>query len=296
MNRTLSVLVLAVALVAGVPEARGAEDPPPFGDGGLLGIGLQAAPATAATSATPEVEISYTAACSRKRAVSYRPPRIRPAPAASAEYIARLTQRYGLISIDGSRATIANLQRMDDVFSKFARGCFRNLKITFERDRRWGGFWCPVDHAGSDIIWDNDPDDQAPAFAAGHIYYLEDPVTRWIFTHELAHHVTIYAEPSLGRDLLQAFGQRITNPTVPREFSRLLNFNLNVSPEYAPMSMYPTAYARDNNVQEHMAELVSYRYEHPDRQYNDPILRTFRMPPLPLALIEATFGGVRANP
>lgn len=227
---------------------------------------------------------------------SYRTPPVGPAPAESADLIRELVARYGLIDIRGSLATVAELRRMEQAFDSLPRSCFNRLRISIERDSNNQGdtgYWCPIDAAGNLITADRDPQDRTSPFAGGHIYYFGPRVTRWIFIHEIAHHVTIYLDPGYGWLMLDTLGYRIGPGQTTRsdDPARRLQFITSADRRRVPASAYPTRYAT-TDPQEHLAELVSIRHARNDPEYG-PIagfLRGFRMPPDIQTMIDGRFG------
>jgi len=217
---------------------------------GLSGVSLE--PSSLAT----EVAGLFPASISGTGASGDVPPvSSLPAPAEAQSKIQELVSAFGLKSISGSGATVDVLNRMQDAYRRFPSGSFKNLSVTVESQTDQGstgssGVWTGTDQNGNEI------QNGGATVGGGKIVYYgaSSGLDTWLLVHEVAHHVSIYVDPSFGVKTLQTLGYQSSNGQ-SSDLVDVMN-EKDFQAVQVPRNSYPTQYSR-TAAQEHLAELMS---------------------------------------
>jgi hypothetical protein len=220
------------------------------------------------------------------------PPPADDAPAESQDAVAALIAKYGLLSIKGDAATPANLRTLDQAYERLPEGSTRDLELVFQKtdngevvDRAGSGVWCGVDDAGNAL----NPPVALDRVKHGRITYFGKTPSKWVFVHEVGHHVTLYLDPGFGRALLDAVGYQL-----PAGDALLAVPDDRFDKSGVPASSYPTAYAKEQGT-EHAAELFTEHLAHDFAPGATRFLRGFKLPAKAGELLESKLGPRRGD-
>ena len=219
-----------------------------------------------------------------------------PPPTNATDYITYLKQKYGIQSITGSNATLPELQKVDSAYSLLPPGLYANLHLDFQpadADPSASkappgsvvlGYWGYADANGNAMPQSFDP----TQVRGGVIFFLQPQESRWTYTHETCHHISLWADTTFGAKLMTDLGyaRTDTDPTA----TPYLNLQT-WGAKTVDNATYPTDYARVNNF-EHVAELMTcyVRGTGPDAENDNDFLPTFTGPGNGRAALAARMG------
>jgi len=206
-----------------------------------------------------------------------------------------MKQRFGMLGIRGSGATIEILIRAENAFARFPRATFSNLDISFEPAEAGGnsspggsGVWYGLNSAGGDEEGTTPP-------VSGQIRYFGDNLSIFTLVHEVAHHDTIFVAPNFGRQLVDSLGYELTPGTAGATGDNRVALNIGkfVPTNLTPNSV-PTGYARENAL-EHIAELISLHLVPDETPPFGDSVPGFQMPSAVQTALDSRYGAIRAG-
>ena len=180
-----------------------------------------------------------------------------PAPAESKSQIESIIKRFGLRSVTGSNATPQVLSKLEDAYSRFPTGSFRNLDLVFEpatadTPSTGAGVWNPLKSDGQPAM----TQEECVAATGGRITYTGNiDQDMWDLIHEGVHHLTLCADRDFGRSLIEKLGYKGSDSAANSATDRFITQE-NFDASGVTDSSYPTAYSR-MLATEHIAELVT---------------------------------------